>query len=369
MLRKQDDVGLALGQVGHGDGENVQTVEEVFAELALGNELFKVTASGRQEAHIGMEFFVAAYTAESAFLQETQKLDLSLHGEITNFVQEKRAAIGSLGTSDTAVHRPRKCPLLVTKQFAFHQVLGESGAVQGDEGFVLSCRQIHNGTGNHFLTRSAPAADQHRGIAGSHLTDLLVNLLHLAAVTHQVTGVVRKHVAKLAVFFQHGLAFVVKLDTLVGGVARDVRDDFQQGHIAVQIRSTINWAVDGERTNHLTVVNQRNADESHLIFVMAAPRTVQKTRILAQVGNHVTNATFGHMTRNALAHAVITFLLLGFIKPARRLNLEGIAKEQRESAAQHAEFGFQNAEHVLEQLFNVAFVNDGNADLLDYRNF
>ena len=102
---------------------------------------------------------------------------------------------------------------------------------------------------------------------------------------------------------------------------------------------------------------------------MAATRTVQEAGILAQVRNHVANAALGHMARNAFAHAVIAFLLLGFLEPAGGLNLEGVTEQERKCTAQHAEFRFQNIEDVFQQLFHVAFVNNRNANLLDNRDF
>ena len=102
---------------------------------------------------------------------------------------------------------------------------------------------------------------------------------------------------------------------------------------------------------------------------MAATRTVQEAGVLAQVRNHMAHAAFSNVARNAFAHAVQAALFFGFIQSARRFNLKRIAKKQRESSAKHAEFGFQNVKHILEQLFNVAFVNDRNTDLLDDRDF
>ena len=180
-----------------------------------------------------MKFFVTAHAAKGTFLQESQELHLSLHRKVANFVEEKRSPVGSFGTTDTAIHSTRKGSLFVTEKFAFHQVFRQSRAVQRNERFVLSFRQIHNCTGNHFLTRTATATNQNRCIARGHLAHLFVNLLHFAAVTHQFAGVVRKHVTKLTVFFEHGFVFVMQFNAFVSGITRDVCNDFKQSHIAV----------------------------------------------------------------------------------------------------------------------------------------
>ena len=77
------------------------------------------------------------------------------------------------------------------------------------------------------------------------------------------------------------------------------------------------------------------------------------------------DAAFGHMARDAFAHAVKAFLLFGFVKSARGLDFQGISKKEREGAAKHAEFGFQDVEDVFQQLFHVAFVDNRDANLLD----
>ena len=159
MLRKQNDVRLTLRQIRHRNRENVQTVEQVFAELALRNQLFKIAASCSQKTNIGMKFFVAAHATKGTFLQKAQELYLCLHRQITNFVEEERTPVGGFSTTDTAIDSTRKGTLFVTKKFTFYKVFWQSGTVERNKRLVLSFRQIYDCTGNHFLTRTATATN------------------------------------------------------------------------------------------------------------------------------------------------------------------------------------------------------------------
>ena len=81
------------------------------------------------------------------------------------------------------------------------------------------------------------------------------------------------------------------------------------------------------------------------------------------------NATFRDMARNTFTHSIKAFLLFAFVKPTRSFNLKGITKQKRKRATQHTEFCFQNAKNIFEQFLDIAFVDNGDADLLDNRNF
>ena len=77
-----------------------------------------------------MEFFVAADTAKRAFLQKAQQLDLSLHCQIANFVEEERSAIGNFCTALAHVDSTCECAFFVTEKFAFHKIFREGSAVE-----------------------------------------------------------------------------------------------------------------------------------------------------------------------------------------------------------------------------------------------
>ena len=264
ILGEQDDVALALGEGRHHDGEDVQAVVQVLAEELLLHQLLEVAAGGGEEAHVGMQFLVAADAREGAFLQEPQELDLGLHGQVADLVEEERAAVGGLRASDAAADRARERALLMAEELAFDEVFRERGAVQGDERLVLARGKFHDGTGEKLFAGAAGAADEDGGVGRGDLAELFVDELHLAAVADHPAGRLLEHAAELAVLLQQGFAFVVDLHAGGRGVGGDVRDDLEESDVAVEIGFGEDGSVNGERADDVFMVDQRDADERDL---------------------------------------------------------------------------------------------------------
>ena len=190
-----------------------------------------------------MEFFVAADSAECAFLQKTQQLDLSLHCQIANFVEEERSAIGNFCTTLAHVNGTCESAFFVTEKFAFHKIFREGCAVERYKRLVFTRRKLHNCTSDHLFTRTATTANKHGRIRRSDLTHLFVHNLHFAAVANKFTRLTTEHVSQLLVFVNQGLAFHKHCLAFASSITRNVRDDFQKCNIAVQIRRHIDRTV------------------------------------------------------------------------------------------------------------------------------
>ena len=88
MFCQQQDVALALRQVGERNLHDVQAVEEVFAEQFLLHHLFEILARRCDEAYIGMELHVAAEAVECLPLHEAQQFFLVGEAERRDIVEE-----------------------------------------------------------------------------------------------------------------------------------------------------------------------------------------------------------------------------------------------------------------------------------------
>ena len=104
------------------DGEDVQSIEEIGAEGALLNHLFEVLVGRGDHSHVHRcRAAAAAQPLHLLLLQRSEQFGLQFQRQVADFVQEQRAAVRSLKSSDGLRHRACECASFVTEQFAFEQ--------------------------------------------------------------------------------------------------------------------------------------------------------------------------------------------------------------------------------------------------------
>src|ERR1017187_296883 len=86
------DVGGALAERRQVDGNDVEAVEEVLAELAGLHHALEVAVRGRHDAHVNGHRLRAAHTLDLLLLQGTQDLPLKGQREVADLVEEERRA-------------------------------------------------------------------------------------------------------------------------------------------------------------------------------------------------------------------------------------------------------------------------------------
>ena len=100
---------------------------------------------GGDDAHVEGDRFLASQALEASFLENAQKFGLRAGGQIADFIEEKRAAVGLLEAPDAARVGASECPALMAEEFALEQRLGDGGAVDGDERFFRALAVLVNG--------------------------------------------------------------------------------------------------------------------------------------------------------------------------------------------------------------------------------
>ena len=133
ILGEQADVLGALAQRRELDADDIQPVEQILAEGLLRDLLFEVLVRRRDDAHIGLQRFVAADAGEFALLQDAQDFALERQRHVADFVEEKRAAVALLEAADARAGRAGERAFLVAEEFALEQLLGNGRAVDRDE--------------------------------------------------------------------------------------------------------------------------------------------------------------------------------------------------------------------------------------------
>src|SRR5664280_2408749 len=87
---------LPLPQGGHLDDHNGQAKVQVLSKLPGGNGLLQVPVRGRQDAGVALNLLPAPDALEALLLEKAQELHLDRGRQLTDLVEEERAAGGGL---------------------------------------------------------------------------------------------------------------------------------------------------------------------------------------------------------------------------------------------------------------------------------
>src|SRR4029077_11371859 len=128
----------ALAERGNLNGEDIQSIVQIAAKGALGDQLGKVAIGGGDHANVDALRAVAAQALEFLLLEHAKELGLQLQRNIGDFVEKKRAAVGELETPDFLADGPGEGAALVAEKLRFQQAGGNGGAIDLDEGALAA---------------------------------------------------------------------------------------------------------------------------------------------------------------------------------------------------------------------------------------
>src|SRR5690606_32040983 len=132
----------------------------------LGQRL-EIAVGGREHADVGGDGLAAAEPLEFAFLQDAQEFHLRGGREISDLVQEDRAALGELEATFAGRDGAGERTAFVTEQLALEDRLGQRRAVHLDEWLALAIGRLVDRLGDELLAGSALAPDEDRRRARS----------------------------------------------------------------------------------------------------------------------------------------------------------------------------------------------------------
>ena len=173
---EQRDVFLAVAQRRNEEGDDVEAVEEVFAEVAAGDLFFEVFIGGGDDAGVDVDGSAGADGIEALFVQSAQNLCLRLQAHVADFVEEEGAAIGALegaalfgwlaGSTGTGA-------VAIAKELGLDEVFGDGGAVEFDKDAIAAERFGMDGAGDEFFAGAGLAEDEYAAVGRRHEFDLL----------------------------------------------------------------------------------------------------------------------------------------------------------------------------------------------------
>src|SRR5277367_3448524 len=95
LLREQWDIVAPLPQRRQMHLDDIQSVEEIFAEFPLLDHLREVSIGCANQANVDAYGLVASQSLKISFLNHAQQLGLQSQSEVADFIQKQGSSIGS----------------------------------------------------------------------------------------------------------------------------------------------------------------------------------------------------------------------------------------------------------------------------------
>ncbi len=149
--------------------DDVEPVEEVFAEAPGCNLPEQVPVRRGDEPHIDPDHLLAADAGDLPFLEDAEELHLHPERHLAHLVQKEASPVGLAELSLLPPVGPGEGPLLVAEELRFQQGLGDRRAVELDEGALLPEAVEVDEPRDHLLARPRFAGDEDRRLRGGDL--------------------------------------------------------------------------------------------------------------------------------------------------------------------------------------------------------
>ena len=156
-MREDEDVLGAVAEWGNDQRNDVEPVEEVFAESALLDRVFERSIGCAHDPDIGPAFLRLAEPFVGLVVEESEQPGLSIRGEVADLVEKECPTFGLFHLADSVCHAAGKGALAVTEQGACHQVAGEHRTVNSHERPVRELALGLNPAGQDVLAGAALA--------------------------------------------------------------------------------------------------------------------------------------------------------------------------------------------------------------------
>src|SRR5215831_1326117 len=135
---KKRDVLLALTQGRHEKRHDIEPVEEVLAEVSLGDLLFEVFVGGGDEADVNANGLRPPDWREHLIVECAEHLGLSFETHVADLVEEERTAIGTFQGSALFRRATRLRAVPIAEEFGLDVIFGNGGAIEFDENAIAA---------------------------------------------------------------------------------------------------------------------------------------------------------------------------------------------------------------------------------------
>jgi hypothetical protein len=141
---------------------------------------------GGDDADVEGDLRAPAHRPGSSLLERAQELCLEAERHVSDLVEKQGTALRLEQEPAVVLPRVGEGAAHVSEQLALEQMLGESRAVDRDEGPLGATASLVQRSRHEFLARTTLAGDEHRRIAFRDALDDLIDALHFRTRPEQV---------------------------------------------------------------------------------------------------------------------------------------------------------------------------------------
>src|SRR5688500_4554386 len=167
----------------------VQSLMHFFFQAEDGIRVYKVT--GVQTCALPISDGARApKPLKFLLLQGAEEFRLEFQGNITDFVEEERAAVRQFEAPDALRDCASEGALFMAEEFALEEAGRNGGAVQFDESAVAAVAQVVERAGDQLFARAGLAVDEDGGVRGRDGLNFLQDAAQGGALAHNLAEVV-----------------------------------------------------------------------------------------------------------------------------------------------------------------------------------
>src|SRR5580765_1891752 len=144
------------------DGNDVDSVIEVFPESTIFDRFFEIEVSRRDEPELGLDRLGSANALDLTFLNRAEQFRLEVETQISNLIEEEGPIAGQLELAELLPVGAGERPSFVAKERALGELARNRREVDGDEGRIELSGLAMNQPREQFLACAALAEDEYR---------------------------------------------------------------------------------------------------------------------------------------------------------------------------------------------------------------
>src|SRR5215471_19700988 len=128
VARKNWNVFPPLSQGWNKEGNDVESVKQIFPESPGSNFTLQILIGRRDYAHVNANTCRGTDGLKALFFEDAKDFGLRLYRHVSDFIEKECAAVSELKLTFLGLASARKRSLRVSKQFAFNEFFGNCRA-------------------------------------------------------------------------------------------------------------------------------------------------------------------------------------------------------------------------------------------------